>query len=214
MPTGQICSMRLSAPGRGAFLGAVGMSHGRFRGEIRQTTEGNGESGPHVSGEKRLRFVSPWHFCAFGSGRALLPGVQERKPGTYPAVNNAYLEEIARQSNLRISIRMNAAIAYTVMFAELFSSVERLTGPDAAALLQNMAGHYDFHDVRVFTPDGNGRDLEGSVRVEPGERGSRTCCAGNHDVRFIRNAHGPDNLLFYSPVIRGGEIVGRGSRRV
>ncbi|MFR0874415.1 MAG: hypothetical protein ACLSHC_07245 [Bilophila wadsworthia] len=36
------------------------------------------------------------------------------------AVNNAYLEEIARQSNLRISIRMNAAIAYTVMFAELF----------------------------------------------------------------------------------------------
>ena len=58
--------------------------HGRFRGEIRQTTEGNGESGPHVSGEKRLRFVSPWHFCAFGSGRALLLGVQERKPGTYP----------------------------------------------------------------------------------------------------------------------------------
>ena len=75
------------------------------------------------------------------------------------AVNNAYLEEIARQSNLRISIRMNAAIAYTAMFAELFSSVERLTGPDAAALLQNMAGHYDFHDVRVFTPDGKGRDL-------------------------------------------------------
>ena len=36
------------------------------------------------------------------------------------AVNNAYLEEIARQSNLRISIRMNAAIAYTAMFAELF----------------------------------------------------------------------------------------------
>ena len=56
------------------------------------------------------------------------------------AVNNAYLGEIARQSNLRISIRMNAAIAYTAMFAELFSSVERLIGPDAAALLQNMAG--------------------------------------------------------------------------
>ena len=85
------------------------------------------------------------------------------------AVNHAYLEEIARQSNLRIFIRMNAAIAYTAMFAELFSSVERLAGPDAAALLQNMAGHYDFHDVRVFTPDGKGRDLEGSVRVEPGE---------------------------------------------
>ena len=124
------------------------------------------------------------------------------------AVNNAYLEEIARQSNLRISIRMNAAIAYTVMFAELFSSVERLTGPDAAALLQNMAGHYDFHDVRVFTPDGNGRDLEGSVRVEPGEPWFQDVLRGNHDVRFIRNAHGPDNLLFYSPVIRGGEIVG------
>lgn len=124
------------------------------------------------------------------------------------AVNNAYLEEIARQSNLRISIRMNAAIAYTAMFAELFSSVERLTGPDAAALLQNMAGHYDFHDVRVFTPDGKGRDLEGSVRVEPGEPWFQDVLRGNHDVRFIRNRHGPDNLLFYSPIIRDGEIVG------
>ena len=124
------------------------------------------------------------------------------------AVNNAYLEEIARQSNLRISIRMNAAIAYTAMFAELFSSVERLTGPDAAALLQNMAGHYDFHDVRVFTPDGKGRDLEGSVRVEPGEPWFQDVLRGNHDVRFIRNGHGPDNLLFYSPIIRDGEIVG------
>ena len=95
-----------------------------------------------------------------------------------------------------------------ILFAELFSSVERLTGPDAAALLQNMAGHYDFHDVRVFTPDGNGRDLEGSVRVEPGEPWFQDVLRGNHDVRFIRNAHGPDNLLFYSPVIRGGEIVG------
>lgn len=124
------------------------------------------------------------------------------------AVNNAYLEEIARQSNLRISIRMNAAIAYTAMFAELFSSVERLAGPDAAALLQNMAGHYDFHDVRVFTPDGKGRDLEGSVRVEPGEPWFQDVLRGNHDVRFIRNGHGPDNLLFYSPIIRDGEIVG------
>lgn len=52
--------------------------------------------------------------------RALLPGVQERNRERIQAVNNAYLEEIARQSNLRISIRMNAAIAYTVMFAELF----------------------------------------------------------------------------------------------
>lgn len=103
---------------------------------------------------------------------------------------------------------MNAALAYTAMFAELFSSVERLTGRMAAALLQNMAGHYDFHDVRVFTPDGKGRDLEGSVRVEPGEPWFQDVLRGNHDVRFIRNGHGPDNLLFYSPIIRDGEIVG------
>ena len=84
MPTGQICSHAPERAGERRFPWRCGDVHGRFRGEIRQTTEGNGESGPHVSGEKRLRFVSPWHFCAFGSGRALLPGVQERKPGPYP----------------------------------------------------------------------------------------------------------------------------------
>ena len=69
-------------------------------------------------------------------------------------------------------------------------------------------GEPDFHDVRVFTPDGKGRDLEGSVRVEPGEPWFQDVLRGNHDVRFIRNGHGPDNLLFYSPIIRDGEIVG------
>lgn len=124
------------------------------------------------------------------------------------AANNAYLEEIARQSNLRISIRMNAAIAYTAMFADLFSSVKDLTGSDAAILLQNMAGHYDFHDVRVFLPDGKGRDLEGPVSVEPDEPWFQEALHGEHGVRFVRNAHGPNNLLFYSPIIRNGKIVG------
>lgn len=124
------------------------------------------------------------------------------------AVNNAYLEEIARQSNLRISIRINAGIAYTAMFADLFSSVKDLTGSDAAGLLRSMAGHYDFHDVRVFLPGGEGRDPEGPVSVEPDEPWFREALYGRHGVRFVRNAHAPDNLLFYSPIVRNGEIVG------
>ena len=208
MPTGQVCSLRLSVPGEALSLALWGCDTGGSGGRPARQRRGM------VRAVRTFRGRNVYVLCLLGifalSVLVALSFLEFRSENRerIQAVNNAYLEEIARQSNLRISIRMNAAIAYTAMFAELFSSVERLTGPDAAALLQNMAGHYDFHDVRVFTPDGKGRDLEGSVRVEPGEPWFQDVLRGNHDVRFIRNGHGPDNLLFYSPIIRDGEIVG------